>query len=184
MKNTFSPRRIVVAVALSLGLAAAAFAAPPQAEAPVGGGMEGMSGMHDMHDMHGMHGMHERHHGHGMKEMARLHDELKLDAQQEALWKAAEKAGQDSRVGMHERFSKHHDEMLALLSQPGADLRAVLKRMDEFRAEGEKQREAGREQWLKVYDALSAGQKEKARLFFKSKLEQAKDFGRRAPAKN
>ena len=174
MKNSFSPRRIVVAVALSLGLAAAAFAAPPQAEGPMGG----------PGDMHGMHGMHERQRDHGMKEMARLHDELKLDAKQESLWKDAVKAGQDSRVGMRERFTKHHEEMLALLSQPGADLRAVLKRMDEFKAEGEKQREASRDQWLKVYDALSAGQKEKARLFFKGKLEQAKEFGRRAPGKN
>jgi protein CpxP len=181
MKNTFSPRRIVVAVTLALGLTAAVFAAPPQAEGPVGGGINGMGGMGGPGAMHGMH---ERHRDHGMKEMARLHDELKLDSQQEALWKAAEKAGQDSRVGMHERFSKHHDEMLAQLSQPGADLRAVLKRMDEFRAEGEKQREASRDQWLKVYDALGAGQKEKARLFFKSKLEQAKEFGRRAPRKN
>jgi protein CpxP len=181
MKNKYSPRRIVVAVTLAFGLAAAAIAAPPAAEKPMDGGLNGMGGPGAMH---GMHGMHERHRDHGMKEMARLHDELKLDSQQEALWKAAEKAGQDSRVGMHERFSKHHDEMLAQLSQPGADLRVVLKRMDEFRAEGEKQREASRDQWLKVYDALSAGQKEKARLFFKSKLEQAKEFGRRAPAKN
>jgi protein CpxP len=176
MKNTFSPRRIVVALALSLGLAAAAIAAPP-ADAPLGGPMDGMGGMHG-------HGMHERQRDHGQREMARLHDELKLDSQQEALWQSAEKAGQDSRVGVRERFSKHHEEMLALLSQPGADLRMVLKRMDEFKAEGQKQREASRDQWLKVYDALSAGQKEKVRLFFKSKLERAGEHGRRAAAKN
>lgn len=180
MKNKYSPRRIVVALTLAFGLAAAAIAAPPAAERPMDGGQNGIGGPGAMHG----HGMHERHRDHGIKEMARLHDELKLDSRQEALWKDAEKAGQDSRVGMRERFSKHHDEMLAQLSQPGADLRAVLKRMDEFKAEGQKQHEASRDQWLKVYDALSAGQKEKARLFFKSKLEQAKDFGRHAPGKN
>ena len=112
-----------------------------------------------------------------MKEISRLHDDLKLDAKQDALWKEAEKAGKESMGGMRERFRKQHEEMLTLLSQPGADLRAVARRMDESRTEGQKLHEANRDRWLAVYDALDSGQKEKARIFFKSKLERTGQRG-------
>ena len=159
MKN-YSPRLIVAAVAL--GLAATAFAMPR-------GGEQCGPGA----------GMHEQRMGHGMKAMSRLHDELKLDARQDALWKDAEKAGRDNMIAMRERMPKQREEMLAQISQPGADLRVVLKRMDEFRAEGQKQHEASRDRWLAVYDTLNAEQKEKARLFFKSKLERIGHHGQR-----
>lgn len=171
MKNTFpkfSPRIIVAGVAISLGLAASAFAMSPR-----GGELCGGPGA----------GMHGQRMAHGMKEMSRLHDELKLDARQEALWKEAEQAGKDNMSGMRERFSKQREDNLALLKQPGADLRAVLKRMDDLKAEGQKQREASREQWLTVYDSLNAEQKEKARLFFLSKLERMGHGGPRGPGR-
>ena len=167
MKTKFSSRHIVTAVALSIGLAASAFAAPPLGEGPAQPT-----------------GMHERHMAHGMKELARLHDDLKLTAKQETLWQEAEKVGKESMNGMHERFTKHHEEIQAQLSQPGADLRAIAKRMDEFKAEGQKQHEANRDRWLAVYDALNAEQKEQARVFFKSKFEKLGHFGKREPGKN
>ena len=171
MKNSFtkfSPRIIVAAVALSLGLAASAFAMPPRGGEQCGGPGAGMPGQRMEH---------------GMKEMSRLHDELKLDARQEALWKVAEQAGKDNMAGMRERFSKQREENLALLKQPGADLRAVLKRMDELKAEGQKQHEANRDRWLTVYDSLNAEQKEKARLFFLGKLERMERGGPRGPGR-
>jgi len=170
MKNSFpkfSPRIIVAAVALSLGLAASAFAVSQRGGEHCGPGA----------------GMHGQRMAHGMKEMSRLHDELKLDARQEALWKVAEQAGKDNMAGMRERFGKQREENLSLLKQPGADLRAVLKRMDELKAEGQKHREASREQWLTVYDSLNAEQKEKARLFFLSKLERMGHGGPRGPGR-
>ena len=121
---------------------------------------------------------------HGMKEMSRLHDELKLDTRQEALWKTAEQAGKDNMSGMRERFSKQREDNLALLKQPGADLRTVLERMDELKAEGQKQHEANRERWLTVYDSLNADQKEKARLFFLGKLERMERGGPRGPSRS
>ena len=170
MKNTFpkfSPRIVVTAVALSLGLAASAFALSPRGGEQCGPG-PGMPGQRMEH---------------AMKEMSRLHDELKLDARQEALWKVAEQAGKDNMAGMRERFSKQREENLALLKQPGADLRAVLKRMDELKAEGQKQHEANRDRWLTVYDSLNAEQKEKARLFFLSKLQRMEHGGPRGPGR-
>lgn len=159
MKTRFSPRTLIAALALTLGVAAAAFAAGPNEQScgHGGGRME-----------HGMgYGMQ-----HGMKEMARLHGDLKLDAKQEALWQDAEKGAKDNMSGMREQMRKQREASLAALSQPGADLRAVLKQMDEARDAARKQHEANRDRWLAVYDSLNAEQKEKARLFFKTRLER------------
>jgi Spy/CpxP family protein refolding chaperone len=118
----------------------------------------------------------------------RLRDELKLDASQEALWKEARDFVRGQRDAMRERFRKERAEIETLLGQPDADLRGVAKRMDEMRSERLKQHDAARERWFTVYDSLSAGQKEKARLFFKSGMERMgkqfqgrRDHSRRGP---
>jgi Spy/CpxP family protein refolding chaperone len=160
MKTKFSPRLIASVVVLSLGLAGGAYAMP-RGEGSSGPGMHGPAMMH------------------GMKDMSRLHDDLKLDAKQEALWQEAIKAGKDNMDAMREQHRKQHDEMLAQLKQPGADLRAVMKKMDDFHAAAQKQRDAGRDRWLTVYDSLNAEQKEKARVFFVSKLERMGQAGER-----
>ena len=158
-----SLRRVVAtvaAIAFSTAMAATAIAMP------WGGGNEGKGG-----------GRFESRMEHGMKEMSRLHDDLKLDAKQEALWKEAERAGKESMAAMRDRFRQRRDELQTMIDKPGADLRAVAKRMDEFKAEGLKLHEANRDRWLTVYDALNAEQKEKARLFFKSKLDRMANHG-------
>ena len=156
MKTKFSPRLIASVIALSLGLAGGAYAMP-RGDGPSGGPGMGMHGQGMMH---------------GMKEMTRLHDDLKLDAKQEALWQTAAKAGKDNMDTMREQHRKQHDDMLAQLKQPGADLRVALKKMDDLRAEAQKQHDAGRDRWLAVYDSLNAEQKEKARVFFVSGMER------------
>ena len=161
MKNLTSPRILVAALALSLGLAANSFAMP-RGEQP-GPGM-------------GMQGHHAKYHG---QAMTRLHDDLKLDAKQEALWKEADKFAQEHRDTMRGQFQKHHAEIKTMLDQPGADLRAVTKRMDDLKAEGMKQREAVRDRWLAVYDSLNPEQKEKARLFIKAGMERTERMGQK-----
>jgi hypothetical protein len=86
-----------------------------------------------------------------------------------------------------DQMRKQRAEVLASVSQPGADLRAVVKQMDELKDAGRQQHAASRDRWLAVYDSLDAAQKEKARLFIKSKLEhmpQGGRFGRDTPARN
>ena len=161
MKELYSPRLFLAAAALSFGLAANAHAMP-RGEQP-GPGI-GMPGHHAM--------MHDR-------VMNRLHDELKLDATQEAQWKEAEKFSRDHRTTMRERFQKERAEIKAMLDQPGADLRAISKRMDDLKAEGMKERDAVRERWLAVYDTLNPEQKEKARLFFKAGAERMEKMGKK-----
>ena len=165
MKTIFfriKPRALVAALALSLGLAASSYAMPRGEHHENG---MGMSGHHPMM-IHG-------------RAMNRLHDELKLDAKQDALWKETEKFSQEHHTTMRERFRKQHEEIKAQLDQPGADLRAVAKRMDELKADGQKQANAVRERWLNVYDSLNPEQKEKARLFLKSGLERMERMGQR-----
>ncbi len=162
IRNT--PRLLVAALTLSLGLASGAFAMP-----------RGDAGAFPMHGT-------PAHFAHGGKAMQRLHDELKLDAKQEAAWQEADKFAKSTFANARERFGKQRDDINAALSQPGADLRAILKRMDEHKAEGQKQRDAVREHWLAVYDTLNAGQKEKVRLFFKSSAERmGRAMDRRGP---
>jgi hypothetical protein len=170
MKRFASPRTLAAALAttliLSLGLAAGgSLAAPARGDHP------GMGP--------------DFAHAHAARmfqqfALGRLHDELKLDAQQEVLWKEAKDPAGEGHDAMREHFRKEHAEIQALLDQPGVDLRAVVGRMDELRAEGLKQRDAIRDRWLAVYDSLNAEQKEKTRLFFKDGIERVKHLGEKA----
>ena len=162
MKKPYSARLFLAAAALSFGLAASA-QAMPRGEHP-GPGM-GMAGHHAM--MQG-------------RAMNRLHDELKLDAAQEAQWKEAEKFSREHRDTMRERFRKERTEVKTMLDQPGADLRAIAKRMDDLKAAGMKERDAVRDRWFAVYDTLNPEQKEKARLFFKAGAERMEQKGKKS----
>ncbi|MDR3300283.1 MAG: periplasmic heavy metal sensor [Candidatus Accumulibacter sp.] len=165
MKRFASPRALAATLILSLSLAGGgSLAAPPR-------------GDHSEKGPDFAHGhaawIFQRH------ALGRLHDELKLDARQEALWKEAKDPAGEGHDAIRERLRKKHAEIKALLDQPGVDLRAVVGRMDELRAEGLKQRDATRDRWLAVYDSLNAEQKEKARLFFKDGIERAKHLGKK-----
>lgn len=157
MKLSQHTPRFLIAALLSLGVASGAFAMP--------GGDAAHAGFP-------MHGAPHAHFGHGGKAMQRLHEELKLDSKQEAAWQDAEKFAKDTFAGAHENARKQRQDINTALGQTGADLRAILKRMDELKAEGQKQHSAVRERWLAVYDTLNAEQKEKVRMFFKSGAER------------
>jgi Spy/CpxP family protein refolding chaperone len=156
--STFSPRVLVAALVLSLGAGGAAFAMSPE-RCGAGGRMEHRMGYH-------------------MQDLSRLQGDLKLDAKQQALWQDAEQFSKSGMVERREQMRRQRDEALATVSKPGADLRAVLKQMNEMQEAGRQHREASSERWLKVYDSLDATQKETARLFFKSKLETMGKGGR------
>ncbi len=160
MKSKLSPRVLVATLILALGAGGAAFAMNP--ERCGGGRMEQRMEQH-------------------LQEMSGLHRDLKLDAKQDALWQDAEQFTRTNMRSMGEQMRKQRAEALATVSKPGADLRAVVQQMDGLREAGRQQREAGRERWLAVYDSLDATQKEKARLFFKSRIERMPPGGRFAP---
>lgn len=175
MKNAFSPRLIVAALTLSLGLAASSYAMPRGENRCPDMGRPGHHMM--MHDGKGF--------GFGSGPgFARLHDELKLDAKQEALWQDADKFSKENFDGRRDQFRQHHEEMQAMLAKPNADLRAIAKRMDDLKAENQKLHSAVRDRWLNVYDALNPEQKEKARLFFKAGMERKAEMGERHGRRN
>ncbi len=166
MKRKLTTSRLAAALVLAVALTAGAYAAP----AGVDGGRPGAQ----------MAGQPGHHMAHGLRALSRLHDDLKLDARQEALWADAASASKAARATMRDGFSTQRQEMLASLSQPGADLRALVKRSDEVRTEARKQHEATRDRWLVLYDTLNAEQKEKARVFLTSMFERG---GRHSPSR-
>lgn len=156
MKRKFTPRLLVAALALSLGVAGAAFAFGPGGGERCGGPGSRME--------HGM--------PFDMRGMERLRDDLKLDAKQEALWVEARKAMRNDMDDMREQMRKQRQEALATLEKPGADLRGLMQRMDGARDAARKRHEANRDRWLAVYDSLTPEQKEKVRVFLKNHLER------------
>jgi len=106
-------------------------------------------------------------------DLSRLHDELKLDASQDRLWYKAEKAGWGDMSNVQTCLQEQRTETLALLAQPGADMRAIVRCLDDFRSEEYKLCAANRERWLNVYDALGTEQKEQVRVFFRNRMELA-----------
>ncbi|MDR1275535.1 MAG: periplasmic heavy metal sensor [Candidatus Accumulibacter sp.] len=160
MKNSFSIQRAAIALLLSLGLVGGAFA-EPRREDPARVERDGGRGRHP-----------------GFKGLKRLHDELKLDEKQEASWKEAMDARKETGKAMRDAFRKHREEIKGLLDQPNADARAILKRMDEFRDQSQKFHLEERERLLKVYDTLSAEQKEKVRVFLKDRYDHKRPINR------
>lgn len=155
----FSPRVLASAIILSLGAASPAWSYNTDAAGPP-------------HRM-------ERRMEHHLRDLARLHAELKLDAQQETLWQEAEQASRNSMREVRAQMRQQREKALTAMRQPGADLRAIVRSLDEARDAGRQQRLADRERWLKVYDSLNPEQKEKARIFVLHKLERGPFGGRR-----
>ncbi|MDR2786803.1 MAG: periplasmic heavy metal sensor [Candidatus Accumulibacter sp.] len=174
MKRFSTPRAFAAISVLLLGLAAASGFAAPARDDHHGTGRELA---HTTHAYATFPMFHER-------ALTRLHDELKLDAQQETLWKETSEFSRERHDAIRARMDKGRAEIRALLEEPGSDLRAVAGRMDELRAEGLKLRDTLRDRWLTVFDALDAGQKEKVRLFFRDgakRLEGRADRNKKGP---
>jgi hypothetical protein len=169
MKRFTVPRTFAAILILSLGLAAgSSFAVPGHG------------------DRHGMRADAAQTYALGSmfhwRALARLHNELNLDAQQENLWNEARAFSREQRGAVRARMERGRAEIRTLLEQPGGDLRAVTQRMDALRAEGLVQRDAVRDRWFAVYDSLGAEQKEKVRLFFKDGADRTGErHGREHP---
>ena len=125
-----------------------------------------------------------RHHGYGAERMFgrldKIRAELKLNGQQEALWKKAEAQSRETFRGMRDAGRGLRDKMLAGIDKPGADLKQLAALGEELRAQAQASRKQVREAWFAVYDALDAGQKEQVRQYLKGRLEQfGRGWGRR-----
>lgn len=101
---------------------------------------------------------------HGLNELARLHDELKLDTRQETLWHKAEKGDWSDPSEECDCLRKRYEAILGMLSEPAAD------------PQSGNVPEARHGRWMAVYETLGPEQKKVASQFYKTKLEQLECF--------
>jgi protein CpxP len=150
------PRRWLVvsaaAVALGLGTAYAA----ENAGAPLGKCASWHQGWHE--------GWHGHHHDDGimiMKELGKLHNELKLTLTpaQEQLWQNALQTMTQARNAARTEHDTARKQFEAMTQQPVIDLDAIHNAHQKLADERRQRREQVTAAWLKVYDSLSEPQK-------------------------
>ena len=98
-------------------------------------------------------------HGHFMKELTQLHDQLKLNADQEKQWQAAldtmKQNGQAMRKN-HEQMKQQFDSMK---NQPILDLNAMHTAHEQVEQQNQQLREQTTQAWLAFYNGLNDQQK-------------------------
>jgi hypothetical protein len=106
----------------------------------------------------------------------RLHKQLKLNPQQEELWKKAQGAQRDAFRQMRAKGEETRAKLRAEIDKPGADLKRFAQLSDQSREQMRTQTQAAqkpaREAWFAVYDALDAGQKEQVRVAIRDAMDR------------
>ncbi|MFL9898865.1 periplasmic heavy metal sensor [Paraburkholderia fungorum] len=125
----------VAATALAIG-AGAAYAAQPAAHGGPGGW-----------------------HGHFMKELTQLHDQLKLNADQEKQWQAALDTMKQNHEAMRANHKQIKDRFKAAQQQPILDLNAMAAAHQQVEQKDAQLRQQTSDAWLKFYNGLNDQQK-------------------------
>jgi len=111
-----------------------------------------------------------------MRGFERLHKQLKLNPQQEELWKKAQAVQREVMQKTMAAGREQHGKLRAEIDQPGVDLKQFMQHVDQTREQMRAQMEATRGQvraaWFAVYDALDAGQKEQVRVAIKNGMDR------------
>jgi Spy/CpxP family protein refolding chaperone len=111
-----------------------------------------------------------------MRGFERLHKELKLNAQQEDLWKKAQAAQREAFRSMRAKGEETRAKLRVEIDKPGADLKQFAQLRDELgaqtRAQMDAMRKQVREAWFAVYDALDPGQKEQVRVAIRDGMDR------------
>jgi protein CpxP len=117
-----------------------------------------------------------------MRGYERLHKQLNLTPQQEALWQKARDAQRESFKAMHTKGEETRAKLRAEIDKPGADLKQFAQLGDQMRAQMHEQMEAAHKQvraaWFGVYDALDAKQKEQVRVAIRDGMDHGGRMGR------
>jgi Spy/CpxP family protein refolding chaperone len=117
-----------------------------------------------------------------MRGFERLHKELKLNAQQEDLWKKAQGAQREAFRSMRAKGEETRAKLRVEIDKPGADLKQFAQLRDELGAQTRAQMDAlrsqAREAWFAVYDALDPGQKEQVRVAIRDGMDRMSHMGR------
>ncbi len=118
-----------------------------------------------------------RHHGFGpermLQNLEKVRAELKLNEQQDALWKKAEAQTKENFGRMRGAGRELREKLRAEIDKPGADLKQLAQLGEQMRAQAQGSRKQVRDAWFAVYDALDAGQKEQVRQVLKARLDRS-----------
>jgi protein CpxP len=128
----------VAATALAIG-AGAAYAAQPGGQA----GHDGPGGWH----------------GHFMKQLTQLHDQLKLNADQEKQWQAALDTMKQGHEAMRANHKQMKDQFKAAQQQPILDLNAMASAHQQVEQKDAQLRQQTTDAWLSFYNGLNDQQK-------------------------
>ena len=111
-----------------------------------------------------------------MRGFERLHKELKLNAQQEELWKKAQEAQHEAFRILRAKGEENRAKLRVEIDKPGADLKAFAQLRDQLRSQMQAQMDKTRAQvraaWFAVYDALDANQKERVRVAIRDGMDR------------
>jgi len=111
-----------------------------------------------------------------MRGFERLHKQLKLNPQQEELWKKAQAMQREVMQKTTAAGREQHAKLRAEIDQPGVDLKQFMQHMDQMHEQMRAQMEATHKQvraaWFAVYDALDTGQKEQVRVAIREGMDR------------
>jgi heavy-metal resistance protein len=117
-----------------------------------------------------------------MRGFERLHRQLKLDPQQEELWKKAQGLQREAFRSMHAKAEETRAQLRVEIDKAGVDLKQFAqlgdRLRDEMRAQGEAARKQVRSAWFAVYDALNPEQKEQVRVAIRDGMDRGGRMGR------
>jgi len=118
-----------------------------------------------------------------MRGFERLHKQLRLNPQQEELWKKAQGLQREAFRSMRARGEETRAKLRVEIDKPGADLKQFAQLRDQLRAQAHAQMEAThnqvREAWFAVYDALDSAQREQVRVAIRDGMDRMSQMGRR-----
>ena len=99
-----------------------------------------------------------------------LRQQLKLSADQDALFKSALEATEKLHREMRATMQEKHEQMQAQLAAKSPDLHAMAAAMDQEKAAHDAKRKEVRDAWLNFYDALNPEQKDLASKFLLAQI--------------
>lgn len=119
----------------------------------------------------------------GMHGFGRLHQQLNLNAQQEALWQKAQAAQRDAFKALRAKGEETRTKLRAEIDKPGVDLKEFAQQRDQLReqmrAEAETSRQQVRAAWFSLYDSLDATQREQVRVAIRDGMDRMGHHGMR-----
>ena len=103
-------------------------------------------------------------------QLARLRGKLQLTAQQDTLWRIAERNEWNANSGQNERIRGIHAEVLELAGRPSPDLDKIVSIIRTADQEETLRNDERRMRWQELYEALNDHQKAQVNFLFENNI--------------